>query len=105
MEKIERTEVLASFGDYNPRRYSKPWVGTCDDTGRISFDFVGRFTGNSDDGGDIVIFNPVEGQVYAYGQKDYRKPRYTLISFKKWTGETFVKCDRLGRDKESINGS
>ena len=92
--------VIASFGDYNQRRYSKPWV--CKMTQDGSFDFdekVGEYTGKSweGEGGDLVVFDPAVDQVYGYGQKDHRG-NGTLKAFKKWNGEAFVKCDRIGRE-------
>lgn len=46
-----------------------------------------------------MVTEPVEGQVYGYGQKDYRGSN-TEKKFAKWTGEKFVPCDKIGRVKE-----
>lgn len=39
------------------------------------------------------------GQVYGYGQKDYRG-NGTVKKFAKWDGEKFVPCDKIGKVKE-----
>ena len=93
--------VLKHFGSYNQRRYSAPWVCLMNEKGEHDFNAnVGTYTGNryNGDGGDIVIFEPVEGAVYGCGQKDYRNPKYTEKNYYKWTGETFVEVDKLGRE-------
>lgn len=43
-----------------------------------------------------MVFRPVEGQVYGYGQKDYRG-KNTRIYYAKWDGEAFVHCNKLGK--------
>lgn len=94
--------IIASFGPFNQRRYGTPWV--CAMTPAGGFDFsksVGTYTGNGYQGeeGDLVVTNPVVGQVYGYGQKVYRGSN-TEKKFAKWTGEKFVPCDKVGRVKE-----
>lgn len=67
--------TLKTYSSFNFRRYSNPWVARVDATGRIIFKpAVGGYTGRygSGEAGDLYIYAPVEGQVYAYGQKDYR---------------------------------
>ena len=54
----------------------------------------GRIVG---EGGDLVVFEPVVGQVYGYGQKDYRSSR-SMVCYAKWDGSGFVRCDKLGRE-------
>lgn len=46
-----------------------------------------------------MVTEPVEGQVYGYGQKDYRGNN-TEKKFAKWIGEKFVPCDKIGQVKE-----
>lgn len=97
-----KNAVINSYYSYNERRYSTPWV--CAMTADGKFDFatkIGTYTGNGRKGeeGDLVVFEPVVGQVYGYGQKDYRGGN-TEISFAKWDGEKFVECDKLGRVKD-----
>ena len=94
-----KNAIVCHFGSYNTRRYSSPWI--CKMTGNGQYDFsekVGDYTGNRYNGeeGDLYVFDPVESQVYAYGQKDYRGNN-TLINFVIWDGKEFVECDRLGR--------
>jgi hypothetical protein len=95
---MARNAVIYSFGVYNEKRYSMPWV--CCMTERGQFDFskrVGVYTAKDGFEGDLVVTDPVVGQVYGYGQKDYRNPRHTMICFAKWDGNDFVPCDKLGR--------
>lgn len=49
------------------------------------------------EGGDLVVFEPVVGQVYGYGQENYRGGR-SMVCFAKWNGSGFVCCDKLGRE-------
>lgn len=94
-----KNAIIASYTSFNSRRYSSPWVCTVDDTGKYNFKAsVGTYTGNgrTGDAGDLVVFEPVDGQVYGYGQKDYRGNN-TEIKFAKWENESFVECDKLGR--------
>ena len=92
--------VLASFDSFNSRRYSKPWVATISNG---KYDFrgnVGYYTGNAYKGngeaGDIIVNNPQEGIIYAYGQKDNRGGN-THIYYATWDGQQFVDCDKAGR--------
>ena len=94
--------VLATFGDYNERRFSAPWCCTMTFDGK--FDFTSRpavYTGDvrHGTGGDLVVTTPKVGTVYAYGQKDNRSTKSRTL-FSKWDGIQFVPCDRLGREKE-----
>ena len=91
--------VLATYGSYNERRYSRPWLAIIK-SGRYDFD-AGRAAGycteaSAGDGGDIIIRKPATGVVYAHGQKDHRG-KGTRIRFAKWDGEKFVECDKAGR--------
>lgn len=97
--------VLDSWGAYNQRRYGCPWVCVMRADGSYNFEpRVGTYTGNArqGEGGDLVVFEPVVGQVYGYGQKDYRGGR-SMVCFAKWDGSGFVRCDKLGRElKENV---
>ena len=67
--------VIKSYSEFNFRRYGNPWVAQVDSNGKIDFNAkVGSYTGsyNKGEAGQLYINNPVEGAVYAYGQKDYR---------------------------------
>ena len=95
-----KNAVIDSYDDYNWRRYSRPWL--CRMTERGEYDFntpVGTYTGATrGDAGDLIVFEPAEGVVYGYGQKDYRGNN-TRICHAVWDGEKFVACDKLGRIK------
>lgn len=92
--------IIASFGSYNFRRYSTPWVCRMNNRGGYDFNVkVGIFTGKDGEEGDLIVYKPETNQVYAYGQKDYRKSSGSFIEYAKWDGESFVLCDKLGRTK------
>lgn len=92
--------VIMSFDVYNKRRFSRPWACQMGPTGEYDFENrIGTYTGaEPGDAGDLIIFEPQEGQVYGYGQKDYRGGK-TVIRHALWNGEEFVPCDKLGRIK------
>lgn len=90
--------VIASFESYNERRYSAPWVAKITQ-GQYQFKpACGLYTGDRYRGtsGDLVVYEPEEGQVYAYGQKDHRG-KHTYILYALWDGARFVPCDKIGR--------
>lgn len=67
--------VILKHSEFNFRRYGNPWVALVGKDGKIDFsERVGGYTGgyNKGEAGELFITNPVEGRVYAYGQKDYR---------------------------------
>jgi signal peptidase I len=100
---MAKNVVIANFGEFNQRRYSAPWVCTMTEDGRYDFKArVGTYTGNARNGeaGDLVVFEPQEGLVYAYGQKDNRGS-HTEIHWALWDGEKFIPCDKLGRPIEN----
>lgn len=89
--------VIETFASYNVRRYSLPWVCLVDEKGRYDFsEKIGAYSANHGEEGELVVFSPVVGQVYGFGQKDYRGGN-TLKKTAKWTGSEFVSCDRFGR--------
>ena len=45
-----------------------------------------------------MIYEPVEGQVYAYGQKDYRGNNTEHVIFK-YVGGEMLPCSKLGKLK------
>lgn len=97
-EKIKNV-VIEHFESYNKRRYGTPWVCVMTETGKYDFSKnVGTYTGIEGDDGDLVVFEPVIGQVYGWGQKDYRGGN-TIKKFAKWTGSEFMECDKLGNKK------
>lgn len=97
MKEEIKNVVLEHYYNYNERRYSTPWVCCMTEIGKYDFSKeVGTYTGAKGYEGDLVVYKPVVGQVYGYGQKDYRGNN-TEINYVKWDGEEFVKCDKLGR--------
>lgn len=92
--------TIAEFCSYNARRYSMPWVCSMTDDGRYDFNKrIGTYTGGKGEEGRLVVFSPEIGAVYGYGQKDYRGSG-TEIRYKKWVGDQFVQCDKLGNAKQ-----
>jgi hypothetical protein len=68
-------KTIKTYDAFNHRRYSNPWVAKVGRDGRIDFsERVGGYTGafGKGEAGELYVTDPVEGQVYAYGQKDYR---------------------------------
>lgn len=69
-------KTIKHYGSFNQRRYGNPWVAKVD-TKTAKPDFkskVGGYTGgyNKGEEGDLYVYDPEEGTVYMYGQKDYR---------------------------------
>lgn len=93
----EEIFVIASFDNYNQRRYSKPWVGTIKD-GKYDFSNVGYYTGNHEkgEGGDIILTDISEDVIYAWGQKDYRG-KNSQIKYGRIVNGIMVPCDKAGR--------
>lgn len=68
-------KTIKKYDSFNFRRYGNPWVAKVNANGKIDFSVkVGGYTGgyNKGEAGELYVNNPVEGQVYAFGQKDYR---------------------------------
>ena len=68
-------KVIKDYCSFNQRRYSNPWVAIVSKDGKLDFSKrVGGYTGayGKGEAGELYITIPVEGAVYAYGQKDYR---------------------------------
>ena len=68
-------KIVAKYDSFNRNRYSNPWIAQVGQDGKIDFSKkVGGYTGAYDTGeaGELYVTSPVEGAVYAYGQKDYR---------------------------------
>lgn len=90
--------VVMSFGSYNDRRYSLPWIATIKD-GKYDFTrTVGYYSGNKGEAGDLIISEPQENVIYAYGQKDNRG-NCGFIKYGKFIDGRFVDCDKAGKDK------
>lgn len=86
--------VLEKFDSYNERRYSKPWVAKVNSQGKPDFsEDVGKFTGQSGDAGELYVYEPVDGQVYMFGQKDYRGGN-TISKYVVFTAGKFQEIDK-----------
>ena len=94
---------IKDFEAYNHRRYSRPWVALVVDAKPDFSAEVGRYTAKSGDAGELVIVDPQVGQVFAYGQKDY-KGRHTEIAYCVYTekGLVDVPADKLSSVQEII---
>lgn len=94
-------KVLKTYESFNARRYSDPWVAIVNPkTARMDFSQrVGGYTGgyHTGDAGDLYVTDPVEGAVYAYGQKDYRGNNggYFYAIYRDGAFEKFGKSDLL----------
>ena len=76
--------AVKEFEAFNGRRKSQPWIAKVNQFGKISFEEkIGGYTGayGKGESGILYISKPEEGQVYAFGQKDYRNANCT---FKKY---------------------
>lgn len=68
-------KIIKNYDGFNERRYGNPWVARVNKDGKIDFSVkVGGYTGayGKGEAGSLYVTEPVEGGVYAYGQKDYR---------------------------------
>lgn len=68
-------ETIKTYDSFNFRRYSNPWVAKVSRSGKVDFsERIGGYTGgyNKGEAGELYVNEPQEGQVYAFGQKDYR---------------------------------
>ena len=94
---------IKDFEAYNHRRYSRPWVALVVDAKPDFSAEVGRYTAKSGDAGELVIVDPQVGQVFTYGQKDY-KGRHTEIAYCVYTekGLVEVPADKLSSVQEII---
>lgn len=94
---------IKDFEAYNHRRYSRPWVAlVVDDKPDFSAE-VGRYTSKSGEAGELVIIDPQVGQLFMYGQKDY-KGRNTVTAYCVYTekGLVDVPDDKLSSVQEII---
>lgn len=93
---MQQNAVIDSFYTYNTHYYGLPWVCPVDPSGQFHFEReVGHYNAPKGKEGDLIVYNPVPGQVYAYGQKDYARDQ-TLKAFALWDGSRFIECDRTG---------
>ena len=73
-----KNQTIRTYESFNARRFSNPWIAQVDENGKINFSSkVGAYTGRYSAGsaGDLFVYEPVEGRVYAFGQKDTRGNR------------------------------
>lgn len=94
---------IKDFEAYNHRRYSRPWVALLVDAKPDFSVEVGRYTAKSGDAGELLLVDPQVGQVFAYGQKDY-KGRHTEIAYCVYTekGLVEVPADKLSSVDEIL---
>lgn len=86
--------IVKEFGSFNFRRYSNPWIAIVDPkTAKPDFSQkVGGYTGgyNRGEAGQLYIYEPQEGAVYMYGQKDYYKSNKTERQYVVYRDGEFV---------------
>ena len=86
-------KILKHYESFNSRRYGNPWVAIVDKaTAKPDFSVkVGGYTGgyNRGEAGDLYVFEPKDGAVYMFGQKDYRGGN-TERGYVKFVGGEFV---------------
>ena len=94
---------IKDFEAYNHRRYSRPWVALVVDAKPDFSVEVGRYTSKSGEAGELVIIDPQVGQLFMYGQKDYRG-RNTVTAYCVYTekGLVDVPADKLSSVQEII---
>ena len=94
---------IKDFEAYNHRRYSRPWVALVVDAKPDFSAEVGRYTSKSGEAGELVIIDPQVGQLFMYGQKDY-KGRNTVTAYCVYTekGLVDVPADKLSSVQEII---
>ena len=94
---------IKDFEAYNHRRYSRPWVAIVVDAKPDFSVEVGRYTSKSGEAGELVIIDPQVGQLFMYGQKDY-KGRNTVTAYCVYTekGLVDVPADKLSSVQEII---
>lgn len=67
-------KITIERGDYNHRRYSKPWIAKISDWSEAKAKLEwGHYFGD-DDGGTLEI-DVDDGDIVRMGQKDYRHPK------------------------------
>ncbi len=85
---------IKSYCSYNARRYGTPWVALLGKDGRPDFDKrIGGYTGGKGNAGDLFVTEPDEGQVYVYGQKDYRGNN-TAMDYALYMDDTFYAVEK-----------
>lgn len=80
-------KVIKTYDEFNPRRYSAPWIAKVNAEGKIDFSVrIGGYTGDPRKGeaGQLYVTDPKENTIYAFGQKDYRgnNSGYEYVQFK-----------------------
>lgn len=90
-------KTIKTYETFNFRRYGNPWVAIVSKTtGKIDFtQKVGGYTGGykSGDAGELYVISPKEGDVYAYGQKDYRG-NGTEMEYIQYVDGEFIPVDK-----------
>lgn len=89
--------VIKSYEAFNERRYGNPWVARVTKDAKIDFsEKIGGYTGGYQKGeaGDLYINAPRDGEIYAYGQKDYRKTRSSELEYAIYVNGMFEDLDK-----------
>lgn len=72
-------QVSIETGSYNDRRYGKPWIASVTFDGATPVYAFGEFCGDDSEG--ELRLNIAAGNVFARGQKDFRKPANSAPTF------------------------
>lgn len=101
----EKRKVIQSFGAFDEEKFENPYVGKITGTGKIRYAMgkneygrtlhVGGYTGRKGLGeaGDVYVWNPQEGDVYAVCQRNNQTLR-TDVNFYEYSKEKFIALDR-----------
>lgn len=76
--------VVKYYPKYNYNHFGRPWIAKIGPNGWPDFStIVGGFIESSgkDKPGALIIYQPEDGAFYMYGQKNYRKPKYSERRF------------------------
>ena len=71
-------KTIATYESFNARRYGNPWVCRVNQFGALDFSAkIGAYSGryNGGEAGELYVYEPEEGAVYAFGQKAYRSAK------------------------------
>lgn len=95
---------IKDFEAYNAKRFGRPWVALYVNGEVDTSAEVGRYTAKSGVAGELILVDPQVGQVFAYGQKDHSRGKYTTIAYCVYTekGLVDVPADKLSSVQEII---
>ena len=85
--------VEFNTGEYNERRYGKPWIAKVDFSTSPKGEYEwGTWVGTPGSNG-ILVIDADNGDIIARGQKDYRKPRNSTYRFYQLINGELVELD------------